>query len=195
MRENDNFQLRDHLGIQIPQYHHEVTLHEPFGNLFRSRHVLILIRDQDGLFLLGDKPGFYPKGVVRLIGGGVSDKESFPEAATRELNEELHLKKSPTELYPLAVITTDADTAKQHFKLTTSIYFLQLHDENVIPDGDISRITRLNARGMRRLIKRYYNLDDNDWYHGPEGNYSWGDYGKIYGYIHEIAFEEFNKQF
>lgn len=187
MRENDNF--------HIPQYHHSVTIHEPFGNLFRIKHVLILMRDSDGLFILGDKPGFYPKGIVRLIGGGVSDEESFSEAAIRELNEEVHIKKSAAELYPLAMIITDADTAKQHFKLVTSIYFLQLHGENVTPDGDIRRIVRLNDHGMSKLIKKYYDLDDNNWYHGPEGNHSWGDYGKVYGFIHEIALKEFKKQF
>ena len=128
------------LEFHIPQYDHAIRIHEPFGNLFRKLHVLILIRDSDGLFILGSKPGFYPKGIVRLIGGGVSDGESFSEAAIRELNEEVHIKKSAVELYPLAMITIDADATKQHFKLTTSIYFLQLHGENVTPDGDIRQI-------------------------------------------------------
>lgn len=181
--------------IHVPQYHHSVSIHNPFGNLYRTNHVLILVRDTDGSFILGDKPGFYPEGIVRIIGGGISDEESFSEAAIRELDEELHLKKRTKDLYPLAMITTDADTAKQHFQLTTSIYFLQLHGENVTPGGDIRRIVRLNDRGMRRLIKKYYDLDDNNWYHGPEGNHSWGDYGKVYGFLHEITLKEFKKQF
>lgn len=187
--------MRDRLDIHIPQYHQAVIIHEPFGNLFRAKHVLILIRDPDGLFILGDKPSFYPEGIVRLIGGGVNDEESFSEAAIRELKEEGHLKKSATELYPLAMVITDAEAAKQHFKLTTSIYFLQLHGENVTPGGDIRRIVRLDDRGMRRLIKKYHDLDDNNWYHGPEGNHSWGDYGKVYGFLHKIALKEFKKQF
>lgn len=194
MKEGDSSRMKDQIDNPISQYYQHVSIQEPFGNLFRERHVLILIRDQKGQFLFGSKPNFYPKGIVRLIGGGVNIDETPAEAAVRELDEEVHLKKRSLDLYPLAIITTDAETAKQKCKLITSLFFLQLQGDHVSSDSDIRSIVRLNEHKMRRLISNYYNLDQTNWYHGPEGNYSWGDYGKVYGYIHEIALNEYKKQ-
>lgn len=41
----------------------------PIGNLYRNRHALILIEDQENKYLVGEKKNFYPEGIVRLIGG------------------------------------------------------------------------------------------------------------------------------
>ena len=46
---------------------------EPFGNLFREKQVLVAVMDKNGRILVGAKPNFYPRGINRLLGGGVKE--------------------------------------------------------------------------------------------------------------------------
>lgn len=52
----------------------KIKISKPFGNLYRDRCVLVAAFDDKHNLLLGAKPDFYPPGIVRLLGGGITHK-------------------------------------------------------------------------------------------------------------------------
>ncbi|MDQ6985041.1 MAG: NUDIX domain-containing protein [Candidatus Dojkabacteria bacterium] len=76
----------------------KVKIQLPYGNLFRKRHTLIVCKDLDGKFLLGNKPDFFPEGITRFLGGGIDEGEEEASSAARELSEELGIIASTSDL-------------------------------------------------------------------------------------------------
>lgn len=176
-------------------YRKQFKIHRAFGNLYRKKHALIFCIDQDKKILVGAKPNFYPKGINRLLGGGIREGENELDAATRELQEETGLKVRTKELTQLAVINIEATTDKKEvFNMTTSIYAILVDKPKVKAGDDVKQVISLTKKEFKELIVKFCSLPDDFWYEGVEGNHSWGDYGAIYGFIHRIALEEAEKR-
>jgi 8-oxo-dGTP pyrophosphatase MutT (NUDIX family) len=164
----------------------DVSLSMPFGNLYRERHVLVIVQDRDGLLVTGLKSNFYPQGISRLLGGGVDQTETPEEAAKRELFEEIGATVSSVE--PVAEVVITARTSEQTFYLTTYLYFATI-DNRFKAGDDVTSLKRLTVDQLFDLASKYENLRDDDVYVNGEYKHSWGDYGKVYGPIHRIAAE------
>jgi 8-oxo-dGTP pyrophosphatase MutT (NUDIX family) len=150
--------------------------------------------DNDGKILVGEKSNFYPKGISRLLGGGIKEGEQPLQAAIRELKEETGIKTSKNNLIPLgkvAVLATDEKGCK--FEMITHLFTFKLANSTPVPGDDVTKIVRLTQDEFRKLIEKLNNLDDNLWYEGVEGNFSWRDYGKIYAFIHQVALDQIKK--
>jgi 8-oxo-dGTP pyrophosphatase MutT (NUDIX family) len=175
----------------MSRYEFTVHLKNAFGNLYRKHHALIVVRDPNGNYLFGQKPKFYPPGIVRLIGGGVNENESPNLGATRELNEELKITVDQKDVLPLSDITFHAITPKNTLHLTTHLYFYQLHTADYIPGDDITGISILTLDQIRELSEKFNRLPTDLW--DPDHSFTWDDYGRVYGPIHLIAYEETKK--
>jgi 8-oxo-dGTP pyrophosphatase MutT (NUDIX family) len=175
----------------IPTYEQIINLHAKLGNLERPRTALIVLRDQEGNYLLGAKPNLYPEKIFRFIGGGIDPDENFEEGAIREIQEELQIKIIPNQLTALADIITTGILNGQNSTNTTRLYELKINNiEQVTPGDDITYLQTLNRPEMNQLIQRYKELSDDNWFQTPNGRgHSWGDYGKMYAYIHQIALD------
>lgn len=172
-------------------YRLKVKIQKAFGNIARKRHVLIICRDTTGKFLLGHKPHFYPQGIYRLIGGGVEKDEKPKQAAIRELKEELGIGVKENRLMPLAKVIVDAATRDQTYNLITNLYFLQLMPDEIKPGSDLIEVVRLTLKDLSGLADRFESLDENLCFKSEDGySHSWGDYGRVYGPIHRIVYEE-----
>lgn len=165
--------------------------HLPFENLrYRDRTVLILPKDKSGKFLLGAKKGFFPDGIVRMIGGGIDENEEMLEAAIRETEEESGLKLDADRFIPLLQVQVEGKFDGETFTHTVYIYFLQLDKENPVSGDDVSDIIRMNEEEYRQLVANYFALANDHFMEYPGGKFSWGDYGRVYGFIHETALDE-----
>jgi len=153
----------------------------------RNRHVLVLLQDLSDRFVLGKKK-IYPKGIVRMVGGGAEKFEPFFKAATREVYEELHYyvgRKDLAELAQIFARITDDDG--QVFNFRTAIYFAKLERKPLFPSDDLDGIARLTEPEYLHLIQQYKRLPKEI---DPAFNFSWYDYGQLYSYIHQVAWEE-----
>jgi len=162
-----------------------------FGNLHRPQHVLIVLIDQDGNFLLGHKPNFYPSGIYRFVGGGVKKDEEPDTAVEREFEEELGLKPCQQKLKFLAQVNTIANYNNQEYTNQTFLYLYQLDGEEAFKAGDdIEDLINFTPLELQELIYDYYKLDDDNWFIvNGEPIHCWSDYGKMYGYIHQVALD------
>jgi len=159
----------------------------------RKRHALILVRDQNGKFVLGSK-NIYPQGIDRLVGGGIEPDEDPQEGAARELAEELGLELRPDELVPLAKVTAEIKAEIKHeardITFVTYIYFFQVADQVLEPDDDLDGLAYLTEAELLSLIKAYQKLPKT--IDSKEG-FAWFDYGQLYSQIHQIALDEYLK--
>ena len=156
----------------------------------RGQHVLILLEDNQHNYVFGKKK-IYPEGICRMVGGGVEPKELPIHAAVRELLEELKLFVEPTELKELATVTFHITDAKQQTAIfTTTIYYLPLKDRGIVPQSDLDAIVRVTTTGAPSVLKAYELLSAEI---DPNVQFAWADYSKIYGPIHQLAFEEARK--
>jgi HAD superfamily phosphoserine phosphatase-like hydrolase len=181
--------------IVMKTFRLKVKIQKVLGNIARKRHVLVVCRDTAGKFLLGHKPHFYPKGIYRFIGGGVGKDEKPKQAAVRELKEELGVSVREEKLTSLAKVIVEAETKDQSYTFTTYLYFLQLGLLEIKPGGEIVGVARLTLKDLVGLAGRFEDLDENLWFKSEDGySHSWGDYGKVYGPIHRIAYEELRRK-
>lgn len=165
--------------------------HLPFENLrYRDRTVLILPKDKDDKFLLGAKKDIYPDGIVRMLGGGIDKNEEMLEAAIRETAEETGLELEPDRFIPLIQVNVEGKFDGETFTHTAYIYFLQLEKEKPVSGDDVSEIIKMNEEDYRQLVANYFALANDHYFEYPGGKFSWGDYGKVYGFIHESALDE-----
>lgn len=154
----------------------------------RGEHTLILLKDQQGKFVLGKK-NFYPKSISRMVGGGL-DKDTPPEGACRELEEELGLKLNPDELIYLFTLKANITAGTETVQFVTYVFFFQLSDEVLTPSSDLDGLARLNEQEYRKLIERYLTLSPEV---DQEKGFAWADYGKIYGPMHQWALDFLQK--
>jgi 8-oxo-dGTP pyrophosphatase MutT (NUDIX family) len=150
----------------------------------RGEHVLILLRNKDGKFVLGEK-NLYPEGIVRMVGGGM-DGDTPPVGASREMAEELGITVEPDDLTFLMSVKAEitADSEMVHF--TTHLFFYQLSDEVLHASDDLDGLAHLSEAEYFELIKRYSELSEDI---DPTKQFAWADYGKVYGPMHQWALE------
>ncbi len=167
------------------------TVQKPFGNLYRSKCVLVAAYDSAGNVLVGEKSYFYPPTISRLLGGGVDDGESFEQAAVRELEEELGVRLDPGRLTPLVhfeITATDADGT--HYYNQTAVFKADIGDRAYQAGDDVTAIVTLRPAELYELGEQYEQLPKTLWYNGEEGLYAWADYAKMYGPIHKVVAEK-----
>lgn len=163
----------------------------PFGNLqYRDRTVLVLCRNGEGKYLLGEKKSFYPPGIVRLLGGGIDPGESLSEAAARELKEEIGITVKPNELVELAEVKITGLYREKQYRTKIFLYFLDSTQDDYLAGDDVSGIVAYSEEEYRALIKRYLKLGDAEDNNQSRATFSWVDYGKVYGFVHQIALDE-----
>jgi 8-oxo-dGTP pyrophosphatase MutT (NUDIX family) len=171
-----------------------ISVKKAFGNLYRNQCVLIAVENNEGKILIGAKPYMFPPTIARLLGGGVDESEDIKLAAVRELEEELGVKTSPEALTELALFAVDARDEDGHtFHNDTYVYHVNIRDQKFRPGDDVEHIVILTPDELYDLGTTYLKLPERLWYNGPEGTYSWADYAKMYGPIHQIVADEVKK--
>lgn len=166
----------------------DIKVDSPFGNLYRKRLALIAVTDLDGNILVGSKPNFYPKGIYRMVGGGVDENEDPIIGAQRELKEELGINVDTEDLTLLLQVNVHAvDSQSKDYNNSNFIYFYKLKDNNYKAGDDIKSIIKLSVDELYRLGEKYESLSENDWFKNEMENYNWKDYGKVYGPIHKLT--------
>lgn len=174
------------------KYKYDIDLvSEPFENLrFRDKTVLILCKDAEGKYILGAKKEFYPEGIVRMLGGGVDKDEEVVDAAIRETKEEIGIDVTPEELVELAEIEVTGVFKDKTYKTKMFVYFLNSEKDDYLAGDDVSEVVRYSEQEYKDLIKRFFDLK-SDYVYDQDGlTFSWGDYGKVYGFVHQVTLDE-----
>ena len=169
----------------------ELSIKEPFGLLKREVDtVVVLARDNKGLWLLGEKSHFYPEGIVRMLGGGMDANEGNPLIAIqRELQEETGVEIDEDKLVPLIHAEIIGKLpANGIAKASVFVFYVQLPGSEVAAD-DISGFARYTDQELLALVQRYEQLPSDIVIRGDEPDATWADYGKVWGPIHKSAFE------
>lgn len=171
----------------------KVVISNPIGNLYRKKHVLILVVDKGSNFILGKKKDFYPDHVARMLGGGIESAEDPKVAAKREIEEEL-LVNIPLESFKeLCSVITHATTSEGEMEMQTWIYSVYLPESaNIKPSDDITGIQIFTYGQYENLIKDMMDLSGE--FVTDKYSFLWSDWGKIYGPIHKYAFDYFTKE-
>lgn len=171
-------------------YSYKFNIQKAFGNLYRKNTIVIVVKNSNGEFLLGDKPNFYPSGITRLLGGGVKEGEDIVAAAKRELKEEIGMTALDKDLELIASVNINAvDAVGSKFDTVISIVALKIPVDNYHAGDDVKSISTLDTHQLKDLIKNYRTLSSHDWYRGVEGEFCWKDFGKLYSKIHQIVLD------
>jgi len=180
---------------KFKHYELKIKIHKAFGNLYRKKHTLIVCIDKNKKILVGSKPDFYPKNITRLLGGGIREGEDETSAALRELQEETGLNFMGKDLISLGDINVVATTdGGETFNMVTYLFAVSVDSTQTRGGDDVKFIIGFDKLEFGKLIKSFYELPDDFWYEGVEGKHSWGDYGKVYGFIHEVALKEISSR-
>lgn len=170
------------------------TVNKPFGNLYRKKCVLIAVENDEGEILIGAKPYMYPPTIARLLGGGVDENEDTKLAAVRELQEELGITVTAEDLKPLVSFSINVkDQEGNAYHNGTDVYYANIQGQAFQAGDDVKQIIALTPDELYKLGTSYNELPETLWYSGPEGMYSWADYAKMYGPIHQAVAEEVRK--
>lgn len=162
----------------------------PFDNLkYRDRTVLVVFKDSVGRYLLGASEQ-YPDGIVRLMGGGVDNNEELLPAVVREVKEETNLDITPDELVELAQVKIVGNFQNQTYTHTVNIYYLNSKKDDLIAGDDVSNIVAYSEEEYNKLISSFKNLEPSYLSSEDGDGYSWGDYGKVYAFVHQVALDE-----
>ena len=157
----------------------------------RGEHVLLVIQNTKGKYVLGSKH-IYPKHISRFVGGG-ADNQSPIDAATRELSEELgNIEINKSNLHPLAIIKADIheSSTNSHYIFVTHLFHYRLKaSDHPVPQSDLDNLVYLDSSQMKSLIDRYSKLPEEIDYSVKGTPFSWASYGAFYGQIHQIGFD------
>lgn len=135
--------------------------------------------------------GFYPEGTARLMGGGVDNNEDLLDAVQREMKEETGLILDKEEFEPLIEVKVEGQHEDEIHRLSVFVYFVELDDEEAIASDDVEEILMTDEAGFRKINQVLLNLPHDFMAEKDNGvNFSWGDYGKVYGFIQEKALDE-----
>lgn len=174
----------------MKNYYYKFNIQKAFGNLYRENTVVIVVKNSNGEYLLGDKPNFYPSDITRLLGGGVKEGEDITEAAIRELKEELGIVALSQDLKVIASVNiTAVDKVENKFNTVISIVELKIPVDRYQVGYDVESISALSVQQLKDLIRNYQKLSGDDWYRGEEGEFCWKDFGKIYSKIHQLVLD------
>lgn len=153
----------------------------------RKRHALLVLKDQEGRYVLGGKNA-YPKDIVRFVGGGIHDDEDPAKGAARELEEELGVVVESDELKHLATIQANVHTEHETFTFTIYLYFLALAHQPLQPSDDVDTLAHLDLQELNALIANFYGLPtDLVRTRLDEEPFRWSTYGELFGKVHEIG--------
>lgn len=179
----------------VPAYEYKIDLvAPPFGNLkYRDNTILVVCKDSDGKFLLGASPE-YPDGIVRLMGGGVNSGEELTHAAIREVKEEMNIDTTSDELKQLAQVNIEGHYQGETFRHTVTIYYLDSQKDDSVAGDDVSEIVAYSEDEYKQLIHRFNSLKSDHLSAHDGSGFSWGDYGKVYAFIHQVALDEISKR-
>lgn len=167
----------------------------PFGNLrFRDRTALILIRDETGKLLLGREDNFYPSGIFRMIGGGIDVGETVIDGTIREIKEELGLNVKNDELIELAEVDLEGSFQEKVYITKIFVFYLKVNLADCVASDDVSELVSCTEDEYISLVERFFDLRDDHIYKKNDFEFSWGDYGKAYGFIHQLALDEATKR-
>jgi 8-oxo-dGTP pyrophosphatase MutT (NUDIX family) len=167
-----------------------VRLRHTFANLKRKKHVLVVPTLPSGKVIIGAKKRFYPKGIYRLISGGVEDNETPLQAAVRETKEEISLNVEQKDLKLLIEFFIKANVRDKQFNLKTYSYWFEVNKGNIYPGDDIDTVKRCNLDEFKRISERFYNIEKDNLFKGRKDYFHfWSDYGKVYGPIHLTIYQ------
>lgn len=168
---------------------------QPFGNLrFRDRTTLILCRDETGKLLLGREDGFYPPGIFRMIGGGIDTGETVIDGTIREIEEELGLNVKNDELIELAEVELEGVYQGNVYTTKIYVYYLKVRLSECVANDDVSELISCTEEEYSELVNRFFQLRDDHIYKKDDFEFSWGDYGRAYGFVHKLALDEVIKR-
>ena len=175
---------------------HLLKIHvaKPFGNLYRTDTVLVVVRVGDR-YVFGSKVGYYPDGITRLLGGGVKGDELPEQAAQREIEEELSVTINPGQLKKIDDVVVEAeDDLGKKYKMKTSMFFVDLSNVSTLVAGDdVTNLAYLTKEEFKKLIENFNNLPQDLWRNQDGEDFSWGDYGKLYGFVHDVALKSLER--
>lgn len=155
--------------------------------LQRGHHVLVFLQNSAGEYILANKD-IYPKGISRMLGGGMDKGEDPAVAASRELEEETGLKVPPAELTPLIQFTAHiTDATDDHVTFITYLYYYNIGEQIITPQDDIKGVTTLSEEKYFELLHRYEQLPKTI---DEKRGFAWYDYGQFYGFVHRAAINE-----
>lgn len=173
----------------------KITVKKAFGNLYRKQCILVAVENEASKILIGAKPYFYPPTIARMLGGGVDEGEDLETALIRELHEELGVTLNKSSFAPLVELNTHAtDEEGKEFYNQTFIYHAKIGNQKYQAGDDVKSIIELTVDELYQLGERYEELPDTLWYKGPEGEFCWADYAKMYGSLHKLVAEALRKQ-
>lgn len=168
----------------------EVDIDKPIGNLYRKNHVLILVKDKTGRYILGQKKDFYAQGMSRMLGGGLNDNEDPREACSRELLEETKIMISPDNLLSFGQVITKTKTTEGVMYMNVHLFGAMIDSfDDIVPSDDISGVKSYSENEIRSLIAKMNNLDGE--FRNDKFYFLHKDWGSIYGFIHEVALNKF----
>lgn len=156
----------------------------------RGRHVLIVLQDSEGNYILGAKK-MYPENIYRLVGGGIDEDEDVVSGAVREVEEELQIQIPQDELKPLAKIMLTVTDSRETYIFETYLFSLFVGDRVLRASDDIDSLVNLTRDDMSELIYNFQKLpmDVVDISGDKKDLFRWSDYGTFYAEVHRIALE------
>ncbi len=156
----------------------------------RGEHALIMARDKEGRFVLGQKK-IYPTGIVRFVGGGIEKDEDPLTGARRELIEELGVYANDRELKELVQVKVNiSEDGKKKHLFIVHLFLIDLGLRGVQPASDLDTVVRLTEYDLEDLVQKYFSLPKKM---DPKVNFSWYDYGQLFGNIHSIGLDAVRK--
>lgn len=170
----------------------ELKIDKPIGNLYRENHTLVMFQDSKNNFVMGQKTGFYPPNMSRMLGGGLKDSEDPKIAIAREIEEETKVKIASSEVFEIGRTITKAHTVEGIMYMNVYLYGVKLKDKvEIRPSDDITDVITYDLNSLQILFENMYKLDGE--FRNDKFYYLFDDWGRIYGFIHKIALKNFLK--
>lgn len=171
----------------MKEYHLHLNVIEFPPSFKRGELALILLKNSSGQYVLGNKD-IYPKGISRIVGGGIETGEDPATAAARELQEETGLVAQPKDLTGLARVEARITNATdEHVTFITHVFFYNLGEQIITPQDDVKSAALLDEERYFELLHRYENLPKTL---DEKFGFAWFDYGQLYAFIHRLAINE-----
>lgn len=153
----------------------------------RGEHVLLFLIDENGQFVLARKD-IYPEGIYRMLGGGIDQGETPLQAAQRELAEETGIQLPAEQFKMLLTASANLNSPEGQFSFTTHVFAAHVSSAELKPGSDIQGVVHLDTAQYRQLVERYRQLPQET---DPNSGFSWVDYGKLYGLLHDSAWQAY----
>lgn len=160
-----------------------IHIQKLFNTVKRKNHAIIVPIDDENKCIAIARKDVYPEGVYRFIGGGIDEGESGLEGAKRELKEEAGVDADLKYVTTIELKVTD-EIGQEVIFMTHVYKFFINRGVCLEPADDISEIIWLSEKQLMENVADMIAIPHNAWYEGKHGQMSWGDWGKVNGYIH-----------